>query len=84
MFGFVEQLAPPQEDAPKFLKASKKDKALVQQAAKQNKTTSQPPQTLTKSSDATGNTAPVNEKLADLPATPEIRKEKPKLKKIGN
>jgi hypothetical protein len=31
VFGFVEQLAEPTETAPKFLKASKKDKALVQQ-----------------------------------------------------
>ncbi|RCJ16871.1 hypothetical protein A6S26_32475 [Nostoc sp. ATCC 43529] len=34
VFGFVALLAPPQETAPKFLKASKKDKATVQQAAK--------------------------------------------------
>lgn len=34
VFGFVALLAPPQETAPKFLKASKKDKAEVQQAAK--------------------------------------------------
>ncbi|OWY64389.1 hypothetical protein B7486_47560 [cyanobacterium TDX16] len=31
VFGFVEQLAPVQETAPKFLKASKKDKASLQQ-----------------------------------------------------
>lgn len=31
VFGFIEQLAPPKETAPKFLKASKKDKASVQQ-----------------------------------------------------
>lgn len=32
VFGFIEQLAEPSEIAPKFLKASKKDKAFVQQA----------------------------------------------------
>lgn len=37
VFGFVELLAPPQETAPKFLKASKVDKATVQQAAKKSK-----------------------------------------------
>lgn len=36
VFGFVALLAPPQETAPKFLKASKKDKAEVQQAARKN------------------------------------------------
>lgn len=37
VFGFVALLAPPQETAPKFLKASKQDKATVQQDAKKNK-----------------------------------------------
>jgi hypothetical protein len=34
VFGFVELLTPPQETAPKFLKASKKDKATALQASK--------------------------------------------------
>jgi hypothetical protein len=34
VFGFVEQLGEPLETAPKFLKASKQDKAIVQSAAK--------------------------------------------------
>ncbi len=33
-FGFVELLASPQEEAPKFLKASKKDKAQVLKSAR--------------------------------------------------
>ena len=33
-FTFVEQLAPPLEDAPKFLKASKDDKASLQKSKK--------------------------------------------------
>lgn len=33
VFGFLAELAPPQETAPRFLKASKQDKATVQQAA---------------------------------------------------
>ncbi|PMB42628.1 hypothetical protein CEN47_01085, partial [Fischerella thermalis CCMEE 5319] len=37
VFGFVALLAPPQETPPKFLKASKKDKATVQQASKKDK-----------------------------------------------
>jgi hypothetical protein len=37
VFGFVEQLAPPKETAPKFLKASKEDKASVQQAKAKTK-----------------------------------------------
>jgi hypothetical protein len=37
VFGFVEQLAPPKETAPKFLKASKEDKAFVQQAKAKTK-----------------------------------------------
>ncbi len=35
-FGFVEQLAEPMEKPPKFLKASKKDKAAVQQSKPRN------------------------------------------------
>ncbi|MBD2254242.1 hypothetical protein [Nostoc parmelioides] len=37
VWGFVALLAPPQETAPRFLKASKQDKATVQQSAKKNK-----------------------------------------------
>lgn len=37
VFSFVALLAPPQETAPRFLKASKQDKATVQQASKKNK-----------------------------------------------
>jgi hypothetical protein len=37
VFGFVEQIGEPRETAPKFLKASKKDKATVQNAAKPRK-----------------------------------------------
>lgn len=39
VFGFVALTAPPQETAPRYLKASKQDKATVQQEAKKN----QPP-----------------------------------------
>lgn len=37
VFGFEALLAPPQETAPKFLKASKEEKATVQQEARKNK-----------------------------------------------
>lgn len=36
VFGFVALLAPPQETPPRFLKASKQDKATVQQQSKKN------------------------------------------------
>ncbi|AHJ30884.1 hypothetical protein BMF81_02741 [Nodularia spumigena UHCC 0039] len=39
VFGFVALLAPPQETAPRFLKASKKDKATALQESKKNKAT---------------------------------------------
>jgi len=84
VFEFVELLAPPQEKAPKFLKASKEDKALVQQMAKKNKLRSQIPQILTEASGAANKTVPFNEDKAGLPAPPKNLKEKPRLKKIGN
>ncbi len=37
VFGFVALLAPPQETPPRFLKASKKDKATAQQASQKDK-----------------------------------------------
>lgn len=40
-FGFVEQLAEPREKPPKFLKASKEDKATVQKSKAKNKSFSQ-------------------------------------------
>ena len=43
VFGFVAITAPPQETAPRFLKASKIDKATVQQAAKKAKPRVQQP-----------------------------------------
>lgn len=43
VFGFVALTAPPQETAPRFLKASKIDKATVQQAAKKAKPRVQQP-----------------------------------------
>lgn len=43
VFGFVALLAPPKETAPKFLKASKQDKATVQQQSKKNQPKGQQP-----------------------------------------
>ncbi|MFN6567030.1 hypothetical protein [Dendronalium sp. ChiSLP03b] len=43
VWGFVALLAPPQETAPRFLKASKQDKATVQQESKKNKPKGQRP-----------------------------------------
>ncbi|MBI1243297.1 MAG: hypothetical protein GC195_17880 [Nostoc sp. RI_552] len=43
VFGFVALLAPPQETAPRFLKASKKDKATALQESKKNKAAVPPP-----------------------------------------
>jgi len=43
VFGFVALLAPPQDTAPKFLKASKKDKATALQESKKNKATTPQP-----------------------------------------
>jgi hypothetical protein len=43
VFGFVALLAPPQETAPRFLKASKQDKATVQQESKKNQPKGQRP-----------------------------------------
>ncbi|WP_414545204.1 hypothetical protein [Nostoc sp. CCY0012] len=43
VWGFVALTAPPQETAPKFLKASKQDKATVQQESKKNKHQGQRP-----------------------------------------
>lgn len=42
VFGFVALLAPPQETAPRFLKASKKDKATALQESRKNQTTASP------------------------------------------
>lgn len=42
VFGFVALLAPPQETAPRFLKASKKDKAAALQESRKNQTTASP------------------------------------------
>ena len=42
VFGFVALLAPPQETAPRFLKASKKDKATALQESRKNQTTLPP------------------------------------------
>lgn len=41
-FGFVEQLAEPKENAPRFLKASKKDKAEIQQTLTKSKSLPKP------------------------------------------
>ncbi len=84
VFEFVELLAPPQENAPKFLKASKEDKALVQQEAKKNKPRSQITRTLTEVLDNTNKTVSLNGDRPGLPAPPKTLKEKPILKKIGN
>lgn len=43
VFGFVALTAPPQDTAPKFLKASKQDKATVQQESQKNKPRVQQP-----------------------------------------
>ncbi|WP_414574156.1 hypothetical protein [Nostoc sp. CCY 9925] len=53
VFGFVALTAPPQETAPRYLKASKKDKATVQQEAKQNQPKQQRPSKKNKLTDAT-------------------------------
>jgi len=84
VFEFEALLAPPQEKAPRFLKASKEDKALVQQEAKKNKHKFQSPQTPAKTSDTTDKTMPVVEGKPSLLAPPKTLKEKPKLKKSGN
>lgn len=48
VFGFVEQLGEPKETAPKFLKASKKDKATVQNASKAKRQEAPPRKEATK------------------------------------
>ncbi|MBV8883262.1 MAG: hypothetical protein JO235_04585 [Chroococcidiopsidaceae cyanobacterium CP_BM_RX_35] len=83
-FGFEALLAPLQEKAPKFLKASKEDKALVQQEAKKNKHKSQSPSTPARTLDATDRTMPAVEGKPSLLAPPKTVKEKPILKKTGN
>ena len=69
VFGFVALLAPPQETAPKFLKASKKDKATALQEAKKNKAAS--PQTFKKEP----------KKSTKNPAKPVIKKNSPEVEK---
>ena len=84
VFGFEALLAPPQEKAPKFLKASKEDKALVQQEAKKNQPKSQMPQAVTKPSGTPNRVMPFNESKPGVPPPSKTLREKPKLRKIGN
>jgi len=81
VFGFEALLAPPQEKAPKFLKASKEDKALVQQEAKRNQPNSQMPQRFTEAAGNTHKTALSDKGKPGLSASPKTLKEKPRLKK---
>ncbi|HIK05221.1 MAG TPA: hypothetical protein IGS40_10970 [Trichormus sp. M33_DOE_039] len=55
VWGFVALTSPPQETAPRFLKASKQDKATVQQQSKKNKPLGQRP---SKKDQLSGNPAP--------------------------
>jgi hypothetical protein len=83
-FGFEALLAPPQEKAPKFLKASKEDKALVQQEAKKNQAKSQTPQTAAETSGTTHKKMPPAQGKPGSSAPPKPVKEKPRLKKTDN
>ena len=84
IFGYEALLAPPQEKAPKFLKASKEDKALVQQETKKNQNKFQSQQTSAKTAGANNKTVPLGEGKSSLPAPPKTLKDKPKFRKTSN
>ncbi|MBV9387526.1 MAG: hypothetical protein JOZ78_13995 [Chroococcidiopsidaceae cyanobacterium CP_BM_ER_R8_30] len=84
VFGFEALLAPLQEKAPKFLKASKEDKALVQQETKKNQNKFQSQQTSAKTAGANNKTVPLGEGKSSLPAPPKTLKDKPKFRKTSN
>ncbi|MDJ0736301.1 MAG: hypothetical protein QNJ47_19925 [Nostocaceae cyanobacterium] len=67
VFGFEALLSLPQENAPRFLKASKKDKAAVQQTAKKG------PEGKTKK--------PEGKKVSQTPTPPVVKKGKPEKRK---
>lgn len=71
VFGFVALTAPPMETAPKFLKASKQDKATVQQQSKKNKPLGQRP---SKKDKLGGNTESSNP-----PSKPVLKKKSPQV-----
>ncbi|MHC5763209.1 hypothetical protein [Nostoc sp.] len=74
VFGFVALTALPQEIAPRFLKASKEDKATVQLAAKKAQRAAAPPAPKKGKSKAT------SQDNTSVPRTKPLPKPKPKLK----
>jgi hypothetical protein len=75
VFGFVALLAPPQEKPPRFLKASKQDKATAVQAAKKNQASPKP--TFKQDSGERSNKPQISEERSNKPQISEERSNKP-------